>query len=48
MLQSEVHPYYPLRIDERTLLFCDALTELSQNAEKKKALWGCLKTYFEI
>ena len=48
MLQSEAHLYYPLHINERTLLFCDSLTILSEDGEKKKALWGCLKAYFEI
>ncbi|MFT6808434.1 MAG: hypothetical protein ACJA01_001659 [Saprospiraceae bacterium] len=48
MLQTEVLPYYPIQIDHRTLLFCDSLMVLKTDADKKKALWGCLKTYFKI
>jgi len=48
MLQSETHHYFPIHIEKRTLFFCDSLTILSTDADKKKALWGCLKTYFEI
>jgi len=48
MLQCETHQYYPIHIGKRTLLFCDSLTTLIADGDKKKALWGCLKTYFEL
>ena len=48
MLQCEVHLYYPITVDHRKLLFCDSLTVLNTDGEKKKALWGCLKEHFNI
>lgn len=43
---ATIEPYTPLQEGHKTYLNCDSLTAISEDVEKKKALWKALQSIF--